>query len=52
MQSRSQAAEGGRQFISSAVTVYNKLALERPDLLKALATPNWQFDKYAVHILP
>jgi hypothetical protein len=47
MQSRSQAAEGGRHFIASTLTVYNELALERPDLLEALATPNWTFDKYA-----
>jgi hypothetical protein len=47
MQSRGQAAEGGRHFISSALKVYNKLALERPDLLEVLATPNWTFDKYA-----
>jgi hypothetical protein len=46
MQSRSQAAEGGRHFISSALKVYNELALERPDLLEVLATPNWTFDKY------
>jgi hypothetical protein len=44
MQSRSQAAEGGRHFIASALTVYNELALKRPDLLEALATPNWTFD--------
>ncbi len=46
MQSRSQAAEGGRHYIASALTVYNELALERPDLLEALATPKWIFDKY------
>jgi hypothetical protein len=45
MQSRGQASEGGRQFISSAWKVYNELALERPDLVEALATPNWTFDK-------
>jgi hypothetical protein len=45
MQSRGQAAEGGRHFISSALKVYNELALERPDLLEVLATPNWTFDK-------
>ena len=47
MQSRGQAAEGGRHFISSASKLYNELALERPDLLEVLATPNWTFDKYA-----
>jgi len=45
MQSRGRAAEGGRHFIASALKVYNTLALERPDLLEALATPNWKFDK-------
>jgi len=47
MQGLSNAAEGGRHFISSALKVYNDLALERPDLLEALATPNWTLYKYA-----
>ncbi|PMD58017.1 Clavaminate synthase-like protein [Hyaloscypha bicolor E] len=44
MQSRARAAEGGRHFLSPALTVYNELAVERPDLLEVLATPNWTFD--------
>jgi len=46
MQSRARAAEGGRHFLSPALAVYNELAVERPDLLEVLATPNWTFDKY------
>ncbi|KAH6673450.1 hypothetical protein B0J14DRAFT_480841 [Halenospora varia] len=44
LQTRSNAARGGRHIISSSYTIYNKIAAIRPDLLEILATPNWSFD--------
>jgi hypothetical protein len=45
LQTRSNAARGGKHIISSSWTIYNKIAAERPDLLEALAAPNWPFDR-------
>lgn len=40
---RSTAASGGRCIIASGYTVYNVLASERPDLVRALAGSDWPF---------
>ena len=40
---RSTAASGGRCIIASCHTVYNVLANERPDLVRALAGSDWPF---------
>jgi len=39
------AAEGGESRIASSTTIYNKLAVQRPDLLNTLAQ-NWVFDGF------
>jgi hypothetical protein len=31
-------------MLASASTIYNELAVARPDLLDILASPNWHFD--------
>ncbi|EJT68387.1 hypothetical protein GGTG_14035 [Gaeumannomyces tritici R3-111a-1] len=38
---RQCASEGGSTHLSSAWTVYNELSANYPDVLEALATPNW-----------
>lgn len=44
LQTRSNAARGGRHIISPSQTIYNKIATQRPDLLETLASPSWPFD--------
>jgi hypothetical protein len=40
---RSVAASGGKCIIASAYAVYNVLAADRPDLVRALAGGDWPF---------
>jgi hypothetical protein len=42
-QTRSIAASGGKCILSSVHTIYNELALTRPDVIQTLARPNWPF---------
>jgi hypothetical protein len=44
LQTRSNAAFGGRNILASSWTVYNKLAATRPDVIELLARPIWPFD--------
>ena len=41
---KAKAELGGESLLASAWTVYNELAATRPDLVKALAKPDWHFD--------
>ncbi|KAM6531539.1 hypothetical protein FSOLCH5_000999 [Fusarium solani] len=40
---RSTAASGGKCIIASAYTVYNVLAVSRPDMIRTLARSDWPF---------
>ena len=44
MQTLNCPAKGGRHILTSGHTIYNELAVTRPDLLKTLADSNWTFD--------
>ena len=40
---RSTAASGGKCILASCYTVYNILAKNRPDLVRAMAGSDWPF---------
>jgi len=44
LHTRTCAAQGGRNILSSSWTVYNKLMLANPELRKLFAQPIWGFD--------
>ncbi|KAK3320449.1 hypothetical protein B0T19DRAFT_387052 [Cercophora scortea] len=44
LQTRSCAAEGGRNILASSSTIYNKLMASHPHLRELLAQPIWPFD--------
>lgn len=46
------AASGGHFKLASSAQIYNDIASTRPDVIHALASDSWVFDKFSPHLQP
>lgn len=49
LQARHVAEKGGLTYLASAWTVFDKLLLREPEVIRTLLEPNWPVQMYGFH---